>query len=64
MDKKQSNSLKKLRNQLIAILNSMNGHDFIEVLFHYINKIKNTANFKIENFEKVVYVAIQPDYFY
>ncbi len=41
----------------------MNGHDFIEVLFHYINKIKNTANFKIENFEKPFYVAIQPDYF-
>ena len=40
----------------------MNGHDFIEVLFHYINKIKNTANFKLNNFERAVYLSIQPNY--
>lgn len=41
---------------------NMNGHDFIEILFNYINKIKNTPNFKIENFERAVYLSIQPDY--
>lgn len=41
---------------------SMNGHDFIEVLFHYINKIKNTVNFKLDNFERAVYLSVQPNY--
>lgn len=41
---------------------NMNGHDFIEILFHYINKIKNTVNFKLENFERTVYLSIQPNY--
>ena len=40
----------------------MNGHDFIEILFTYINKIKNTRNFRLENFESAVYLAIQPNY--
>lgn len=42
---------------------NMNGHDFIEVLFNYINKVKNTANFRLENFEKALYLAIQPNHF-
>ena len=41
---------------------NMNGHDFIEVLFHYLNKIKNTSNFRQENFEKAVHLTIQPNY--
>ncbi len=41
---------------------NMNGHDFIEILFHYINKIKNTVNFKLENFERTFYLSIQPNY--
>lgn len=41
---------------------SINGHDFVEVLFNYINKIKNTPNFRLENFEKAVFLAIQPDH--
>lgn len=40
----------------------MNGHDFIEVLFNYINKIKNTPNFRLENFEQTLYLSIQPNY--
>jgi len=40
----------------------MNGHDFIEVLFLYINKIKNTANFKLDNFERAIYLSVQPNY--
>lgn len=39
----------------------MNGHDFIEVLFNYINKIKNTVNFRLENFERTFYLAVQPN---
>lgn len=39
----------------------MNGHDFIEVLFNYINKTKNTVNFRIENFERTFYLAVQPN---
>jgi hypothetical protein len=40
----------------------MNGHDFMEVLFNYINKIKNTPNFRLENFERAMLLAIQPNY--
>ena len=40
----------------------MNGHDFILILFHYINKIKNTPNFKIDTFERAVYLSIQPNH--
>ncbi|MEY8759316.1 hypothetical protein [Chryseobacterium tongliaoense] len=60
--------IKKFINEFDSLLNpdirhNMNGHDFIEILFHYINKIKNTNNFKLDNFEKAFYVAIQPNYF-
>ncbi|GET24944.1 DUF4435 domain-containing protein [Prolixibacter sp. NT017] len=41
---------------------NMNGHDFIKVLFNYINKIKNTPNFKLSTFERAVILSIQPDY--
>lgn len=41
---------------------NMNGHDFIEILFNYINKIKNTSNFRFENFEKAIYLSIQPNF--
>lgn len=39
----------------------MNGHDFVEVLFNYINKTKNTVNFRYDNFERAFYLAIQPN---
>lgn len=42
---------------------NMNGHDFVEVLYSYINKIKNTPNFKQDNFEKALFLSIQPNYF-
>lgn len=41
---------------------NMNGHDFIEVLFHYTNKLKNPVNFKLENFERAFYLTCQPNY--
>ncbi|KAA6332752.1 hypothetical protein EZS27_018767 [termite gut metagenome] len=40
----------------------MNGHDFIEILFSYINKIKNTVNFRRDNFERTFYLSIQPNH--
>lgn len=41
---------------------NMNGHDFIEVLFHYTNKLKNSVNFKLENFARAFYLTCQPNY--
>ncbi|EMY3477542.1 DUF4435 domain-containing protein [Flavobacterium psychrophilum] len=41
---------------------NMNGHDFIEVLFNYVNKIKNTPNFKLDNFENALMLSVQPNY--
>jgi len=41
---------------------NMNGHDFVEVLFNYLNKIKNTYNFRLETFEKTLFLALQPNY--
>lgn len=70
-------NVNKLRDQKDEILNfikevsniqehdirfNMNGHDFIEVLFNYVNKIKNTANFRIDNFERAIYLSIQPNF--
>ncbi len=40
----------------------MNGHDFIDVLYSYVNKIKNSVNFKIDNFERTFYLSVQPNY--
>lgn len=44
------------------IRHTMNGHDFINMLFLYINNVKNTVNFRIENFERTVYLSVQPHY--
>lgn len=54
-------------NEVSNVLNEdirykMNGHDFIEVLFNYINKVKNTPNFRLDNFERAIYLSIQPDF--
>jgi hypothetical protein len=43
--------------------NTMNGHDFIEVLYLYINKIKSSTGFKLATFERAFLVSNQPDYF-
>lgn len=69
-----TNKLKERRSEIINFIHTitqkmkedvrfnMNGHDFIEVLFNYINKIKNTPNFRLESFESAVYLSIQPNY--
>ena len=43
--------------------NTMNGHDFIEVLFLYINKIKSSTGFKLQTFERAFQLSLQPNYF-
>ena len=55
--------LKEITNKLPADMRfNMNGHDFVCILFHYINKIKNTVNYKYENFERTFYLSIQPNH--
>lgn len=55
--------LKEITNKLPAEMRfNMNGHDFVCILFHYINKIKNTVNYKYENFERTFYLSIQPNH--
>lgn len=69
-----TNKLNSIRKDILAFIEditktipadirfSMNGHDFIEVLFNYINKIKNTPNFNLQNFEKALFLAVQPNH--
>ncbi len=69
-----SNNIRDRRDEIEAFLNDiegkidrdvryqLNGHDFIEVLFNYINKTKNTVNFKFENFERTFYLSAQPNH--
>ena len=55
--------LQEIEGRIIDDVRSqLNGHDFIEVLFNYINKTKNTVNFRIENFERAFYLAVQPNH--
>ena len=69
-----SNGIRNRRNEINEFILSMdtkldedvrfqmNGHDFIEVLFNYINKTKNTVNFRLENFERTFYLSVQPNH--
>ncbi|WP_121357730.1 hypothetical protein [Flavisolibacter nicotianae] len=41
------------------IRNYMNGHDFLDIFFLYVNKIKNTLKYKEENFGRVLYLAVE-----
>lgn len=43
--------------------NTMNGHDFIHILFLYINKIKPSTGFKHDTFEKAFLLSLQPNHF-
>lgn len=38
---------------------NINGHDYFDLLFRYINKIKNTPNFKETNFKKVMMLSVE-----
>jgi len=51
-------------NELMAKLSSdirhyINGHDFLDIFFLYVNKIKNTLKYKEENFGRVLYLAVE-----
>lgn len=45
------------------IKNTMNGHDFIEVLFLFVNKIKSSLGFKFVPFERAFLLSLQPNHF-
>jgi len=61
---------KKVENFIIQIeakldtdiRNTMNGHDFIEIFFLYVNKIKNTQGLRLEIFERAFLLSLQPDF--
>jgi hypothetical protein len=44
----------------LEIRHHMNGHDFLEILFLYINKIKNTQNYRQENFCRSIFLTVEP----
>lgn len=65
--KVQKDNIQKFIDNTSSSLNrdirfNMNGHDFTEILFLYINKIKNPTNFRQENFKDALFLALQPDY--
>jgi hypothetical protein len=43
----------------LEIRHYINGHDFIDIFFLYINKIKNTNKYKEENFGRVLFLAVE-----
>lgn len=53
---KYDSTYKKLNR---GIKNELNGHDYMKVLFLYVNKIKNTPNYRFENFNKTVFLSVE-----
>jgi len=43
----------------LEIRNHINGHDFLDIFFLYVNKIKNTPKFKEENFSKSLFLTVE-----
>jgi hypothetical protein len=43
------------------IRKTIQGHDFISILFLYINKIKNSPKFKEESFERALFLSVEPE---
>lgn len=43
----------------LEIRHHLNGHDFLEIFFIYVNKIKNTPNYKENNFCKALYLSVE-----
>jgi hypothetical protein len=43
----------------LEIRHHINGHDFLDIFFLYVNKIKNTPNFKEENFSKALFLTVE-----
>ena len=39
------------------------GHDFVELFYFYVNKIKNEYNYKLDSFEKALFLCFQPHSF-
>jgi hypothetical protein len=50
----------KLKQELnMEIRHYIHGHDFLTVLFLYVNKIKNTPKFKEDNFERTLFLTVE-----
>lgn len=63
-EEKILNFIKEINKKLdIDIRNTMNGHDFIEILFLYINKVKSSTGFRLETFERAFLLSLQPNHF-
>jgi hypothetical protein len=43
----------------LDIRNYMQGHDFITIFYLYINKIKNTKNFKEDQIDKILFLTVE-----
>lgn len=41
----------------------VHGHDYLDIFYLYVNKIKNTNNFRKENFEKALYLCAESHMF-
>ncbi|MEO8148529.1 MAG: DUF4435 domain-containing protein [Bacteroidia bacterium] len=58
--KKIVDAYNKLYEKLnLEIRHQLNGHDFLKILFLYVNKIKNTHNYREDNFCKSLYLAVE-----
>ena len=49
---------KLMANLNLEIRHHIHGHDFLEIFFLYINKIKNTQKYKNEHFGKVLFLTV------
>ena len=47
-----------MANLNLEIRHHIHGHDFLEIFFLYINKIKNTQKYKNEHFGKVLFLTV------
>ena len=54
---KDYNELKAKLN--LEIRHYINGHDFLDIFFLYINKIKNTPKYKEENFSRTLFLTCE-----
>ncbi len=47
------------KNLTLDIRNYIHGHDFIDVFYLYINKVKNTNNFRPENIGRALFLTVE-----
>lgn len=58
--KKIINDYSELKLKLnMEIRHHIHGHDFLTIFFLYVNKIKNTAKYKVENFDRTLFLTVE-----